>query len=139
MSPRAIAKASFSAHGGKVAIAIFGGEVHVFSGVALTPIDIFSIQFFLKITPALELACTTVVTTMSSPTPSLLCPSVTHGRVMAMLDADFHSLNPVRVQYYGPAMDKIKCQILEGVEAADVQVLVLDMQGWLMLDMLGVE
>jgi hypothetical protein len=44
MSPRAIAKASFSAHGGKVAIAIFGGEVHVFSGVALTPIDIFSIQ-----------------------------------------------------------------------------------------------
>ncbi len=34
-------------------------------------------------------------------------------------------------------MDKIKCQILEGVEAADVQVLVLDMQGWLMLDMLG--
>jgi hypothetical protein len=37
MSPRAIAKASFSAHGGKVAIAIFGGEVHVFSGVALTP------------------------------------------------------------------------------------------------------
>jgi hypothetical protein len=34
-------------------------------------------------------------------------------------------------------MDKIKCQILEGVEAADVQVLVLDMQGRLMLDMLG--
>jgi len=34
-------------------------------------------------------------------------------------------------------MEKIKCQILEGVEAADVQVLVLDMQGWLMLDMLG--
>ncbi|CAK9210428.1 unnamed protein product [Sphagnum troendelagicum] len=64
---------------------------------------------------------------------------VTHGRVMAMLDADFHSLNPVHVQYYGPAMDKIKCQILEGVEAADVQVLVLDMQGWSLLDMLGVE
>ncbi len=36
-------------------------------------------------------------------------------------------------------MDKIKCQILEGVETADVQVLVLDMQGWLMLDTLGVE
>jgi hypothetical protein len=44
MNHRAIGKASFSAHGGEVAIAIFGGEVHVFSGVALTPIDVFSVQ-----------------------------------------------------------------------------------------------
>jgi hypothetical protein len=35
------------------------------------------------------------------------------------------------------ALDRIKCRILEGVEAADVRVLVLDMQGRLMLDMLG--
>lgn len=34
-------------------------------------------------------------------------------------------------------MDRIKCRVLEGVEAADVRVLVLDMQGRLMLDMLG--
>lgn len=34
-------------------------------------------------------------------------------------------------------MDGIKCRVLEGVKAADVQVLVLDMQGRLMLDMLG--
>jgi hypothetical protein len=52
MSQRAIAKASFSAHGGKVAIAIFGGEVHVFSGVALTPIHIFSIQVMSSHLPA---------------------------------------------------------------------------------------
>ncbi len=44
INPRAIGKASFSAHGGEVAIAIFGGEVHVFSGVALIPIDVFSVQ-----------------------------------------------------------------------------------------------
>jgi hypothetical protein len=34
-------------------------------------------------------------------------------------------------------LDRIKCRVLEGVEAADVRVLVLDMQGRLMLDMLG--
>jgi hypothetical protein len=27
---------------------------------------------------------------------------VTHGRVMAMLDADFHSLDPAHRQHYGP-------------------------------------
>ncbi len=52
MSPRAIAKAGFSAHGGKVEIAIFGGEVHLFSGVAFTPIDIFSIQVMSSHLPA---------------------------------------------------------------------------------------
>lgn len=37
----------------------------------------------------------------------------------------------------GQALDRIKCRVLEGVEAADVRVLVLDMQGRLTLDMLG--
>jgi hypothetical protein len=44
MNPRAIAKACFLLMGEKCSIAIFGGGVHLFSGLALTPIDIFSVQ-----------------------------------------------------------------------------------------------
>ncbi|CAK9198991.1 unnamed protein product [Sphagnum troendelagicum] len=187
MNPRAIGKASFSAHGGEVAIAIFGGEVHVFSGVALTPVDVFSVQVMSSHLAAPAFSPTSCClasvwhdhksdtcmlrivrippVTASAPLTwdrhladrfwwslvsevdwwdAVACTqcaaddgTVTHGRVMAMLDADFHNLNSVHRQYYGPAMDRIKCRILEGVEAADVRVLVLDMQGRLMLDMLG--
>ncbi len=42
--PRTIGKASFSAHGGEVAFAMFGGEIHVFSGVALAPLDVFTVH-----------------------------------------------------------------------------------------------
>jgi hypothetical protein len=44
---------------------------------------------------------------------------------------------PLIKEIWWQALDRIKCRVLEGVEAADVRVLVLDMQGRLMLDMLG--
>ncbi|CAM6060831.1 unnamed protein product [Sphagnum tenellum] len=185
--PRTIGKASFSAHGGEVALAMFGGEIHVFSGVALAPLDVFTVHVLPSnlAPPAFSpTSCclasvwhdrksdTCVLRILRilpvSPSPSLTwdrhladrfwwslvsevdwwdavactqCAAddgtVTHGRVMAMLDADFHGLDPAHRQHYGPALDRIKCRILEGVEAADVRVLVLDMQGRLMLDMLG--
>lgn len=46
-------------------------------------------------------------------------------------------MSVVIFEIWGQALDKIKCRVLEGVEAADVRVLVLDMQGRLTLDMLG--
>lgn len=35
------------------------------------------------------------------------------------------------------ALDRIKCRMLEGTDAADIRALVLDMQARLLLDMLG--
>ncbi|CAN6487225.1 unnamed protein product [Victoria cruziana] len=58
--------------------------------------------------------------------------------VIAMLDADFHSLPSVlHRQQHGPSLDKIKCRLLEGTAGQEVRALVLDMQARLLLDMLG--
>ncbi|CAM6096490.1 unnamed protein product [Calypogeia fissa] len=63
---------------------------------------------------------------------------VTVAKVAAVLDADFHALpNPLHRQHYSKALDKIKCRMLEGTDAADIRALVLDMQARLLLDMLG--
>ncbi|GMP72487.1 hypothetical protein CsSME_00030510 [Camellia sinensis var. sinensis] len=58
--------------------------------------------------------------------------------VIAVLDADFHSLPSIEHrQQHGPSLDKIKCRLLEGANAQEVRALVLDMQARLLLDMLG--
>nr|XP_009411546.1 PREDICTED: mediator of RNA polymerase II transcription subunit 16-like isoform X1 [Musa acuminata subsp. malaccensis] len=58
--------------------------------------------------------------------------------VIAVLDADFHSLPSTQHrQQHGPNLDRIKCRLLEGTNAQDVRALVLDMQARLLLDMLG--
>ncbi|KAK1291105.1 Mediator of RNA polymerase II transcription subunit 16 [Acorus calamus] len=58
--------------------------------------------------------------------------------VIAVLDADFHSLPTIQHrQKHGPNLDRIKCRLLEGTNAQDVRALVLDMQARLLLDMLG--
>ncbi|KAK9131742.1 hypothetical protein Scep_011270 [Stephania cephalantha] len=58
--------------------------------------------------------------------------------VIAVLDADFHSLPSTQHrQQYGPSLDRIKCRLLEGTNAQEVRALVLDMQARLLLDMLG--
>ncbi|KAG6487861.1 hypothetical protein ZIOFF_056599 [Zingiber officinale] len=58
--------------------------------------------------------------------------------VIAVLDADFHSLLSVQHrQQLSPNLDRIKCRLLEGTNAQDVRALVLDMQVRLLLDMLG--
>ncbi|KAJ7561508.1 hypothetical protein O6H91_03G030900 [Diphasiastrum complanatum] len=59
------------------------------------------------------------------------------GKVAAVLDADFHGLPTSHRQHYGPALDRIKCRMLEGHDAADLRALVLDMQARLLLEMLG--
>ncbi|XP_059659230.1 mediator of RNA polymerase II transcription subunit 16 [Cornus florida] len=63
---------------------------------------------------------------------------VSLNSVIAVLDADFHSLpsTPHR-QQYGPSLDRIKCRLLEGTNAQEVRAMVLDMQARLLLDMLG--
>ncbi|XP_068640762.1 mediator of RNA polymerase II transcription subunit 16 isoform X1 [Aristolochia californica] len=63
---------------------------------------------------------------------------VSLNSVIAVLDADFHSLPSTKHrQQYGPSLDRIKCRLLEGTNAQDVRALVLDMQARLLLDMLG--
>lgn len=63
---------------------------------------------------------------------------VTFHKVIAVLDADFHSLPGLKDrQHYGPALDRIKCRMLEGADGSDVRAVVLDMQARLLLDMLG--
>eukprot|EP00268_Persea_americana_P052026 TRINITY_DN5801_c1_g4_i2.p1 TRINITY_DN5801_c1_g4~~TRINITY_DN5801_c1_g4_i2.p1 ORF type:complete len:1101 (-),score=229.01 TRINITY_DN5801_c1_g4_i2:291-3593(-) len=63
---------------------------------------------------------------------------VSLNSVIALLDADFHSLPSTQHrQQYGPSLDRIKCRLLEGTNAQDVRALVLDMQARLLLDMLG--
>ncbi|KAI8000442.1 Mediator of RNA polymerase II transcription subunit 16 [Camellia lanceoleosa] len=58
--------------------------------------------------------------------------------VIAVLDADFHSLPSIQHrQQHGPSLDRIKCRLLEGANAQEVRALVLDMQARLLLDMLG--
>ncbi|CAL0309354.1 unnamed protein product [Lupinus luteus] len=58
--------------------------------------------------------------------------------VIAFLDADFHSLPSAQHrQQYCASLDRIKCRLLEGVNAQEVRALVLDMQARLLLDMLG--
>ncbi|KAE9607205.1 hypothetical protein Lalb_Chr09g0327601 [Lupinus albus] len=63
---------------------------------------------------------------------------VSLNSVIAVLDADFHSLpsSQHRLQY-GPSLDRIKCRLLEGSNAQEVRAMVLDMQARLLLDMLG--
>ncbi|KAF8411169.1 hypothetical protein HHK36_003712 [Tetracentron sinense] len=80
---------------------------------------------------------------------------VSLNSVIAVLDADFHSLpstqhrqqhGPLRLGYShslvddhndGKSLDRIKCRLLEGTSAQEVRALVLDMQARLLLDMLG--
>lgn len=63
---------------------------------------------------------------------------VTFHKVIAVLDADFHSLPTLsHRQHYGPALDRIKCRMLEGADGSDVRAVVLDMQARLLLEMLG--
>lgn len=63
---------------------------------------------------------------------------VSLNSVIALLDADFHSLPSTQHrQQHGPSLDRIKCRLLEGTNAQDVRALVLDMQARLLLDMLG--
>ncbi|KAJ6833876.1 uncharacterized protein M6B38_336640 [Iris pallida] len=63
---------------------------------------------------------------------------VSLNSVIAVLDADFHSLSSIEHrQQHGPSLDRIKCRLLEGTNAQDVRALVLDMQARLLLDMLG--
>ncbi|XP_027347694.1 mediator of RNA polymerase II transcription subunit 16-like isoform X3 [Abrus precatorius] len=63
---------------------------------------------------------------------------VSLNSVIAVLDADFHSLPSVQHrQQYGPSLDRIKCRLLEGSTAQEVRAMVLDMQARLLLDMLG--
>ncbi|KAF3772204.1 Mediator of RNA polymerase II transcription subunit 16 [Nymphaea thermarum] len=81
-------------------------------------------------------------------------PQVSLNGVIAMLDADFHSLPSVlHRQQHGPtlicaavmqakfisftSLDRIKCRLLEGTVGQEVRALVLDMQARLLLDMLG--
>ncbi|KAF8409292.1 hypothetical protein HHK36_005366 [Tetracentron sinense] len=64
--------------------------------------------------------------------------SVSLNSVIAVLDADFHSLPSTQHrQQHGPSLDRIKCRLLEGTNAQEVRALVLDMQARLLLDMLG--
>ena len=89
--------------------------------------------------------------------------SVSLNSVIAVLDADFHSLPSVHHrQLYGPVsypkvshslselsgssrvflvfmqwLDRIKCRLLEGTNTQDLRALVLDMQARLLLNMLG--
>ncbi|KAJ4850777.1 Mediator of RNA polymerase II transcription subunit 16 [Turnera subulata] len=63
---------------------------------------------------------------------------VSLNSVIAVLDADFHSLPSMQYrQLYGPSLDRIKCRLLEGTNAQEVRAMVLDMQARLLLDMLG--
>ncbi|XP_023768656.1 mediator of RNA polymerase II transcription subunit 16 [Lactuca sativa] len=63
---------------------------------------------------------------------------VSLNNVIAVLDADFHSLPSTQHrQQYGPGLDRIKCRLLEGTNAQEVRAMVLDMQARLLLDMLG--
>ncbi|KAF9588006.1 hypothetical protein IFM89_006885 [Coptis chinensis] len=63
---------------------------------------------------------------------------VSLNSVIAVLDADFHSLPSLQHrQLHGPSLDRIKCRLLEGTSAQEVRALVLDMQARLLLDMLG--
>ncbi|KAA8519819.1 hypothetical protein F0562_014091 [Nyssa sinensis] len=63
---------------------------------------------------------------------------VSLNSVIALLDADFHSLPSTQHrQQYGPSLDRIKCRLLEGTNAQEVRAMVLDMQARLLLDMLG--
>nr|XP_048326044.1 mediator of RNA polymerase II transcription subunit 16 isoform X3 [Ziziphus jujuba var. spinosa] len=64
--------------------------------------------------------------------------AVSLNSVIAVLDADFHSLPSTQHrQQYGPSLDRIKCRLLEGTTAQEVRAMVLDMQARLLLDMLG--
>ncbi|KAK4783342.1 hypothetical protein SAY86_007716 [Trapa natans] len=66
------------------------------------------------------------------------CGVVSLNSVIAVLDADFHSLPSAQHrQQYGPSLDRIKCRLLEGTNAQEVRAMVLDMQARLLLDMLG--
>ncbi|KAK6917525.1 hypothetical protein RJ641_018276 [Dillenia turbinata] len=63
---------------------------------------------------------------------------VSLNSVIAVLDADFHSLpTALHRQQHGPSLDRIKCRLLEGTTAQEVRAMVLDMQARLLLDMLG--
>ncbi|XP_022642947.1 mediator of RNA polymerase II transcription subunit 16 isoform X2 [Vigna radiata var. radiata] len=63
---------------------------------------------------------------------------VSLNSVIAVLDADFHSLPSAQHrQQYCPSLDRIKCRLLEGANAQEVRAMVLDMQARLLLNMLG--
>ncbi|GAB2231421.1 hypothetical protein Droror1_Dr00010427 [Drosera rotundifolia] len=63
---------------------------------------------------------------------------VSLNSIIAVLDADFHSLPTTQHrQQYGSSLDRIKSRLLEGTTAQEVRAMVLDMQARLLLDMLG--
>ncbi|XP_050878578.1 mediator of RNA polymerase II transcription subunit 16 isoform X3 [Lathyrus oleraceus] len=63
---------------------------------------------------------------------------VSLNSVIAVLDADFHSLPTAQHrQQYCHSLDRIKCRLLEGSNAQEVRAVILDMQARLLLDMLG--
>ncbi|KAH7306582.1 hypothetical protein KP509_22G020500 [Ceratopteris richardii] len=190
---KASSKIVFSPHGGELAVVIPDGDVHVYSGSNLTPIDSYTlragtscaapcfsptgcclstiwhdakkacsvlklIRVFPPALPAMqgtndssiwergladrfwwslvaEVDWWDVVGCMQSAVEENL---ITFHKVISVLDTDFHSLPSLHHrQHYGPALDRIKCRILEGVDGSDVRAVVLDMQARLLLDTLG--
>ncbi|KAH7306515.1 hypothetical protein KP509_22G016300 [Ceratopteris richardii] len=193
MNVKSYSKIVFSPHGGELAVVIPGGDVHIYSGSSLTPIDSYSLKVgnsyaapsfspagcclstiwhdakkdcsVLKIHRVFPPALPAMQGTNNSSTWergladrfwwSLVaevdwwdvvgCTQsaveenlVTFHKVVAVLDTDFHSLPLLHHrQHYGPALDRIKCRMLEGVDGSDVRAVVLDMQARLLLEMLG--
>ncbi|KAI5059444.1 hypothetical protein GOP47_0025763 [Adiantum capillus-veneris] len=186
-------KIVFSSHGGELAVVTAGGDVHVYSGSNLTPIDNYSLKVgILCAAPCFSSTgcclstvwhdtkkdCSVLKVSRIFP-PALLAMQgatnsstwergladrfwwslvaevdwwdavgctqsaveenlVTFHKVIAVLDTDFHSLPLLsHRQHYGPALDRVKCRMLEGVDGSDVRAVVLDMQARLLLEMLG--
>lgn len=57
-NPRCVSKILFSAHGGEFAISIASGEVYLFSGSSLTPVDNFMVRIGLSYPPGLAFSPT---------------------------------------------------------------------------------
>lgn len=186
-------KIVFSAHGGELAVVTASGDVHVYYGSSLTPID----NYYLKVgilcaAPSFSPTgcclstvwhdikrncCVLKILRVYPPALPVMqgtngssnwergladrfwwsliaevdwwdavgCVQsaveeniVTFPKVIAVLDTDFHLLPLLsHRQHYGPALDRIKCRMLEGVDGSDVRAVVLDMQARLLLEMLG--
>lgn len=184
----------FSSHGAEAAVAIAGGDVHIYCGSSLTPVDNYFVNVgVLCAAPAFsptgcclstvwhdskrDCSVLKIVRVNPPAIPGMQVTSnstaswergladrfwwslvsevdwwdaigctqsavddglVTFAKVIAVLDADFHSV-PLLAhrQHYSPALDRIKCRMLEGAEGPDVRAVVLDMQARLLLEMLG--
>ncbi|KAJ0443546.1 putative mediator of RNA polymerase II transcription subunit 16 [Helianthus annuus] len=163
---RTLARIVYSAHGGEVAVAFLRGGIHIFSGSSFTPVDNYQINVVSAIaSPAFSSTIPSSQVKANSSTweraiaerfwwslmvgvdwwDAVGCTQsaaedgiVSLNNVIAVLDADFHSLPSTQHrQQYGPRLDRIKCRLLEGTNAQEVRAMVLDMQARLLLDMLG--